>query len=109
MNMRFPDDDPLAARLRDALSSEAAMVTPSDDGLQQIRDGIAGADRPAGAIPGQRLATPSVIPRAPAGDGLLTDTQDGGDIEDGVTQLPGTHRTRPQGCEDIVRLATPVG
>jgi hypothetical protein len=37
-----PDDrsDPLAARLRDALTSEAAMVTPSDDGLQQIRSGI---------------------------------------------------------------------
>ena len=34
------DDDPLAARLRDALNSEAAMVTPSDDGLQQIRSGI---------------------------------------------------------------------
>ena len=33
-------DDPLAARLRDALNSEAAMVTPSDDGLQQIRSGI---------------------------------------------------------------------
>jgi hypothetical protein len=33
-------DDRMAARLRDALSSEAAMVTPSDDGLQQIRDGI---------------------------------------------------------------------
>ena len=35
-------DDPLAARLRDALTSEAAMVTPSDDGLQQIRSGIGG-------------------------------------------------------------------
>ncbi len=33
-------DDHLAARLRDALTSEAAMVTPSDDGLQQIRSGI---------------------------------------------------------------------
>jgi hypothetical protein len=45
MTTHFPDgdtspDDPLAARLRDALNSEAAMVTPSDDGLQQIRSGI---------------------------------------------------------------------
>ena len=37
---QFADDDPLAARLRDALTSEAAMVTPSDDGLQKIRAGI---------------------------------------------------------------------
>ena len=44
MSTSFGDDtgpdDPLAARLRDALTSEAAMVTPSDDGLQQIRSGI---------------------------------------------------------------------
>jgi Immunoglobulin-like domain of bacterial spore germination/Sporulation and spore germination len=33
-------DDRMAERLRDALTSEAAMVTPSDDGLQQIRSGI---------------------------------------------------------------------
>jgi hypothetical protein len=35
-------DDRMATRLRDALTSEAAMVTPSDDGLQQIRSGIDG-------------------------------------------------------------------
>jgi hypothetical protein len=41
MSTSFHDEnDPLAARLRDALTSEAAMVTPSDDGLQQIRSGI---------------------------------------------------------------------
>jgi hypothetical protein len=34
------DDDPLAARLRAALTSEADMVQPSDDGLQNIRAGI---------------------------------------------------------------------
>lgn len=33
-------DDQLAARLRDALTSEADMVKPSDDGLQNIRAGI---------------------------------------------------------------------
>ena len=42
--MTFPssgrDDDPLAARLRAALTSEADMVQPSDDGLQNIRAGI---------------------------------------------------------------------
>lgn len=41
MSTEFPDDDPLATRLRDALSSEAAMVQPSDDGLGEIRSGIA--------------------------------------------------------------------
>lgn len=34
------DDDPLAARLRAALTSEADMVQTSDDGLQNIRAGI---------------------------------------------------------------------
>jgi spore germination protein GerM len=33
-------EDRLAARLRDALTSEAVMVQTSDDGLQQIRRGI---------------------------------------------------------------------
>ncbi len=39
-------DDQLAARLRDALTSEADMVQPSDDGLQNIRTGIDTAHRP---------------------------------------------------------------
>ncbi len=39
-------DDQLAARLRDALTSEADMVQPSDDGLQNIRKGIDTAHRP---------------------------------------------------------------
>jgi hypothetical protein len=38
--MTHSDDDPLAARLRAALTSEADMVQPSDDGLQNIRAGI---------------------------------------------------------------------
>jgi hypothetical protein len=46
MSTQFPDDDPLATRLHDALDSEAAMVTPSDDGLQRIRAGVDGAHRP---------------------------------------------------------------
>jgi hypothetical protein len=46
MSTRFPDDDSLATRLHDALDSEAAMVTPSDDGLQRIRAGIDVAHRP---------------------------------------------------------------
>lgn len=40
------DDDPLAARLRAALTSEADMVNPSDDGLQRIRSGMAAGGRP---------------------------------------------------------------
>jgi hypothetical protein len=46
MSTHVPDDDPLATRLHDALDSEAAMVTPSDDGLQRIRAGIDVAHRP---------------------------------------------------------------
>lgn len=38
--------DPLAARLRAALTSEADMVNPSDDGLQHIRHGVDSAHRP---------------------------------------------------------------
>lgn len=38
MSTRFPDDDPLAARLRAALSAEADMVQPGDDGLSSIRE-----------------------------------------------------------------------
>jgi len=38
--------DPLAARLRAALTSEADMVNPSDDGLQRIRAGVDSAHRP---------------------------------------------------------------
>ncbi len=40
------DDDLLAARLRAALTSEADMVNPSDDGLQNIRSGIDASGRP---------------------------------------------------------------
>jgi hypothetical protein len=68
-----------------------------------------GAERSSGAIPGERLPAPSVVPGTPAGDGFLTDSQDGGDVDDGVTQLPGMHRAQPQGFEDFVRLTPPVG
>ena len=42
----YDENDPLAARLRAALTSEADMVTPSDDGLRSIRDGIGASRRP---------------------------------------------------------------
>ncbi|MGH8893580.1 MAG: Gmad2 immunoglobulin-like domain-containing protein [Actinomycetes bacterium] len=42
----FPDDDPIAAQLRDALHTEAAMVHTSDDALQKIRSGVDSAHRP---------------------------------------------------------------
>jgi spore germination protein GerM len=46
MSTHFPDDDPLAARLRGALSSEADMVQTSDDGLQRIRERTGETRRP---------------------------------------------------------------
>ena len=80
MSTHFPDDDPLAARLRDALSSEAAMVTPSDDGLQQIRDGIAGADRPWWQHPAALAVAAAVVLGMVVGAGVaFLGGDDGGD------------------------------
>ena len=96
MSTHFPDDDPLAARLRDALSSEAAMVTPSDDGLQQIRDGIAGADRPWWRHPAVLAVAAAVVLGMVVGAGVAF--LGGGD--DGGRQRRGRyvgqpHRRRP--------------
>src|SRR5512142_1967022 len=55
-----------------------------------------GADRPPGAIPGESLLAPSIIPGTPPRYGFLTNTQDGGDIDDGVTQLPSMHPPLPR-------------
>jgi len=44
--------DPLAARLRAALTSEADMVNPSDDGLQKVRSGVDSTRRPWWQHPG---------------------------------------------------------
>ena len=68
MSTNFGDEnDPLAARLRDALTSEAAMVTPSDDGLQQIRSGSARSSSCAttSTSPRPTSPTPSASAAAP--------------------------------------------
>ncbi len=73
MTTHFPGDDsqdPLAARLRDALSSEASMVQPSDDGMQQIRDGISQADRPWWQHPAVLAVAAAVVLGAAVGAGV---------------------------------------
>jgi len=83
------DDDPLAARLRAALITEADMVTPSDDGLQQIRLGI--ADSPARrwwqhpAMPA--LAAAAVLAVFAGGIAIMYGG-DGADQEDVVATQP---------------------
>src|SRR5512143_3637634 len=77
--------------------------------LLSLGEAATRADRPPGAPPGQRLRASAIIPRTPAGDGLLTDSQDGGDLDDRVTQLPRMHRPQPQRFEDVVRLGPSVG
>src|SRR3954465_5364515 len=68
-----------------------------------------GADRSPGAITGEGLLTSSLIPGTPPGDRLLSNSQDGGDINHGVTQLPRMPRTQPQGVEDVIGLTTSIG
>src|SRR5512142_2761395 len=55
------------------------------------------------------LSAPVIRSGTPAGDGLLTNSQDGGDIDDGVPQFPGLDRAQPQGFEDVIGLTTSVG
>ena len=50
--------------------------------------------------------------RCPAQPPLESDVdhdQDGGDIDDGVTQLPSMHRPQPQGFEDVIGLGASIG
>lgn len=78
MTTHFPhDDDPLAARLRDALSSEAEMVHPSDDGLQRIRDGIEEGGRPWWRHPAALSVAAAVVLGALVGGGLALTGGDG--------------------------------
>lgn len=80
-----PDDDPLAARLRDALSSEAHMVHPSDDGLSNIRDGIEPGHRPWWRHPGVlAVAAAAVIGLAAGGLAVAL----GGDGDQNVVAGP---------------------
>lgn len=62
MSTRLPDDDPTAARLRDALNAEAALVAPSDDGLATIRAGVgARTGRPWWRHPATPAAAAAVV------------------------------------------------
>ena len=75
------------------------MVTPSDDGLQQIRDGIAGADRPwwqAPRGPGGRWLPSSLGVAVGAGVAFL-----GGDDEATATSSP-VRRTAPPATAERV-------
>jgi hypothetical protein len=80
------DDDLLAARLRAALTSEADMVQPSDDGLQHIRAGIdASGRRPWWRHPATpALAAALVLGLMAGGIAVLAG---GGDKD--VTAVPG--------------------
>jgi len=72
--------DPLAARLRAALTSEAVMVNPSDDGLQRIRAGVDSAHRPWWQHPAALAVAAAAVLGLAAG-GLAVAL--GGDGEDG--------------------------
>lgn len=82
----FPDDDPLAARLRDALRSEADMVHTSDDSLGNIRARTAGA-RPWWRHPAALAVAAAAVIGLAAG-GLVAVL--GGDSDDPVVAGPGT-------------------
>lgn len=70
MSTQFPDDDPLAARLRDALSSEADMVQTSGNGLQRIRERTNTAHRPWWQHPGVLAVAAAVLLGAAVGVGF---------------------------------------
>lgn len=73
----FPDDDPLAARLRDALHTEAHMVQTSDDALQDIQSRTAGNDRPWWRHPGAlAVAAAAVLGVAAGGAAVLAGGED---------------------------------
>lgn len=89
-----PDDDPLAARLRAALSSEADMVHPSDDGLSSIRDGIAQEQRPWWRHPGVlAVAAAAVIGLAAGGLAVALAGDDDGNVVAGPTSSGTTTST----------------
>lgn len=73
-------DDRTEARLRDALSSEAAMVQPDGDGLQRIREGVAQGQRPWWRVPALVLGTAAVVAGVATGAYLGTRGDDGGTV-----------------------------
>lgn len=126
MSTQFPDDDPLAERLREALDAEAAMVEPSDDGLSTIRDGIeADGGRPWWQHPAAPAAAAAVVLALMAG-GIAVAFHGGGGNDDVVaggtttssapsTSAPSTSApssgapsTAPQTSDPAMTTATPV-
>jgi hypothetical protein len=93
-------DDRMAARLRDALTSEAAMVTPSDDGLQQIRSGIDGrTQRPWWKHP----ATPALAAALVLGvmAGGIAVFAGGNGKDDAIVGTTGTSTPTPSASESV--------
>jgi hypothetical protein len=104
MTTNFGDDtdpdDRMAARLRDALTSEAAMVTPSDDGLQQIRSGIdQHTKRPWWKHP----ATPALAAALVLGvmAGGIAVFAGGDDKDDAIVSTTGTNTPSPSSSESV--------
>jgi spore germination protein GerM len=98
-----PDDDPLAARLRDALHTEADMVHPSDDGLQQIRSGIEESRRPWWRHPAAvAVAAAAVLGVAVGG---LAVTLNGDDEQGTVATNP---TTEPETTPEATPSTTPT-
>ncbi|MDQ1626862.1 MAG: hypothetical protein QOI54_606 [Actinomycetota bacterium] len=82
-------DAGIAARLRDALSSEAAMVQPAGDGLQKIRDGVAGGGRWWWRHPAVALVAAAVLGLAVSGVYVgLRDGSDGTTVVADQSQSP---------------------
>lgn len=100
MSTHDPENDPLAARLRDALTSEAAMVTPSDDGLQRIRSGIGGrTQRPWWKHPATPALAAALVLGVMAG-GIAVFAGGGGDKDDNVVATqPSTSTTASESVQ----------
>jgi len=103
-----PDDDPLAARLRAALASEADMVHPSDDGLSNIRDGIAQEQRPWWRHPGVlAVAAAAVIGLAAGGLAVALGGDDGGNVVAGPTTSEEPTTASPSPSETTTEATDP--
>jgi hypothetical protein len=105
-----PDDDPLAARLSDALHTEADMVQPSDDGLQQIRSGIEASRRPWWRHPAAiAVAAAAVLGVAVGGTAvLLGDDESGTVAADRTTEPATTAASTPPGSTSTGPSTSPV-
>ena len=91
--MTFDHDssDPVAARLRAALTTEAGMVNPSDDGLRRIRSRTAAGAGPWWQHPGVLAVAAAVVLGLVVGGGvalLAGDGEDGNVIANQTTTAP---------------------